>query len=92
MRERMFLQIEQKVINKQDVRRKVAVMQALKNNMKLMRDERQIEEEHNTRKAQIDNFFSNLRKKVEKENTEKSAEKDKEKLKERVRQHHHRYA
>ena len=60
--------------------------------MQLQRDERKIESEHNKRKAQIDNFFANLRKKVETEKTVNEEEKNKEDLKERVRQHAIKFA
>ena len=73
-------------MNKADSKLKQRVWQALKNNMKFQRDERQIENEHNSRKAQIDNFFANLKKKVATEKTEESVEKEKHDLKERVRQ------
>ena len=60
--------------------------------MQLQRDERLIEQEHNERKAQIDKFFANLRKKVETEKVTNEEEKSKEDLKERVRQHAIRFA
>ena len=60
--------------------------------MKFQRDERQIENEHNSRKAQIDNFFANLKKKVATEKTEETVEKEKHDLKERVRQRVNQFA
>lgn len=62
----------------------------------MCQDERLIEDQHNERKAQIDNFFDNLRRKVETEKTQKEqdAEENKQKteLKDRVRQHQRRIA
>ena len=54
---------------------KSKVWRVLKKNIQLSRDERQIEEEHNARKTQIDSFFSNLKNQVE---TEKSDRQKKE--------------
>lgn len=54
-----------------------------------MREQKQIERDHDLRKAQIDKFFTDLKKKVETENKEKaSAQEDMEQramLKERAR-------
>ena len=50
-------------------RRKQKVIMAWKKYLQLANDEKMIEEEHNERKAKIDNFFHNLKNKVE---TEKS--------------------
>ena len=48
------------------------MFKALKKNIQMSADERVIEREHNERKAQIDNFFENLKRKVETEKTAKA--------------------
>lgn len=61
-------------------------------NITLSKDERMIEQEHNQRKAQIDNFFANLRQKVDKDKSNAEELKTKDELKERVRQHAVKFA
>lgn len=83
------MQLEQRASRKLEERRKVKAFKSLKNYVKLAHDERIIEEEHNQRKAQIDNFFDNLKRRVETEKTEKAQtdqdNQEKQDLKERVR-------
>ena len=69
MHERLLAQIEQKMMLKIEQRMKVTVIRALQKHVQFNKDERLIEEQHNERKAQIDNFFENLKRKVETEKT-----------------------
>jgi len=45
----------------------------------------QIEREHEKRKDQIDNFFANLRNKVENERQQKAMEEEKQEIKNKLR-------
>ena len=96
MQERLLMQIEQRALTKCDQRRKVKVMTALRKNVQHRRDERLIEDEHNARKAQIDNFFANMKQRVNEEKTERAqAEQEnqqKNELKDRIREHQKRFA
>ena len=53
-------------------RRKHKVILAWKKYLQLAKDEKMIEEEHNERKAKIDNFFLNLKNKVETEKSQRA--------------------
>ena len=91
-RERRFLeQVEQRALKRLDVKRMKLVWRSLMLNMQYSKDEKLIESEHNQRKNQIDNFFTNLKKKVEGEKSKmeelKQDQQQKDELKERVRQH-----
>ena len=72
MHERLLMQIEQHAISKLAQKLKLKVMKILRKNVQLCQDQKQIELEHNQRKAQIDNFFQNLKRKVETEKTQQA--------------------
>lgn len=67
-------------------------LKSLKKHVQMSQDERLIEEQHLERKTQIDNFFENLKRKVDNEKSQKAKDQEenqeKSELKERVRQHH----
>ena len=64
----------------------VQVMRAFKTNAQQSIQERQLEQEHEQRKQQIDQFFKSLKTKVTNENNIKQAELEKRQLKDKVRE------
>ncbi len=64
----------------------VHVMRALKLFAKQVAEERELEREHEQRKNQIDQFFTNLKSKVSSENHLKQTELEKRQLKDKVRE------
>lgn len=64
----------------------VFVMRQFKLFAKLSAEERELERDHELRKNQIDQFFTNLKSKVEIENSIKQTELEKRQLKEKVRE------
>ena len=64
--------MEQRALSKLNDKLLLRAFKSLRKNVQLCQDERQIEDEHNARKAQIDNFFDNLKKRVESEKSRKT--------------------
>lgn len=64
----------------------VAVMRSLKQFARSSAEERALEREHEQRKNQIDQFFTNLKTKVDLENNMKQTELEKRQLKDKVRE------
>ena len=70
------MQISERAKSKLLERIKLKTWKVLVKNVQMSRDERQIEQEHDLRKAQIDNFFENLKKKVDNEKSQRAIDEE----------------
>ena len=89
--QKLLMKLENMALEKSQRNLKTKVLKALTANVKISLEAKEIERDHQHRKAQIDNFFENLKKKVETESKEKAEAKadqeSREYLKDKARRH-----